>query len=271
MRKSVIAIIVIVLVVLYTSIFVVKEGERGIKFQFSSVVRDSDKRPVIYEPGLHFKVPFIQSVKTLDARIQTMDNQADRFVTKEKKDLIVDSYIKWRISDFSRYFLATGGGDVSQAEVLLKRKFSDRLRSEIGRLDVKDIVTDSRGRLTLEVRDALNSGTAGTEDEVETPAADDAIAKAAERVQAETNGKVPVINPNSMAALGIEVVDVRIKQINLPAEVSEAIYNRMRAEREAVARRHRSQGQEEAEKLRAAADYEVTKTLAESERQGPAW
>ena len=152
--------------------------------------------------------------------------------------------------------------------MLLKRKFSDRLRSEIGRLDVKDIVTDSRGRLTLEVRDALNSGSAGTEDEVETPAADDAIAKAAERVQAETNGKVPVINPNSMAALGIEVVDVRIKQINLPAEVSEAIYNRMRAEREAVARRHRSQGQEEAEKLRAAADYEVTKTLAESERRG---
>lgn len=216
--------------------------------------------------GLHFKIPFIQSVKTLDARIQTMDNRADRFVTKEKKDLIVDSYIKWRISDFSRYFPATG--DVSQAEVLLKRKFSDRLRSEIGRLDVKDIVTDSRGRLTLEVRDALNSGSAGTEDEVETPAADDAIAKAAERVQAETNGKVPVINPNSMAALGIEVVDVRIKQINLPAEVSEAIYNRMRAEREAVARRHRSQGQEEAEKPRAAADYEVTKTLAESERRG---
>ncbi|URN99666.1 protease modulator HflC [Leclercia adecarboxylata] len=268
MRKSVIAIIIIVLVVLYTSIFVIKEGERGIKFQFSSVVRDGDKRPVIYEPGLHFKVPFIQSVKTLDARIQTMDNQADRFVTKEKKDLIVDSYIKWRISDFSRYFLATGGGDVSQAEVLLKRKFSDRLRSEIGRLDVRDIVTDSRGRLTSEVRDALNSGSAGTEDEVTTPAADDAIAKAAERVQAETNGKVAVINPNSMAALGIEVVDVRIKQINLPTEVSEAIYNRMRAEREAVARRHRSQGQEEAEKLRATADYEVTKTLAEAERQG---
>lgn len=131
--------------------------------------------------------------------------------------------------------------------MLLKRKFSDRLRSEIGRLDVKDIVTDSRGRLTLEVRDALNSGSAGTEDEVTTPAADNAIAEAAERVTAETKGKVPVINPNSMAALGIEVVDVRIKQINLPTEVSEAIYNRMRAEREAVARRHRSQGQEEAE------------------------
>ncbi|CBA33977.1 protease modulator HflC [Cronobacter turicensis] len=267
MRKSVIAVIIIVLVVLYTSIFVVKEGERGIILQFSKVVRDNDNKPKVYEPGLHFKLPFIESVKTLDARIQTMDNQADRFVTKEKKDLIVDSYIKWRISDFSRYYLATGGGDLSQAEVLLKRKFSDRLRSEIGRLDVKDIVTDSRGRLTSEVREALNSGSAGTEDEVETPAADDAIASAAKRVTEETNGKVPVINPNSMAALGIEVVDVRIKQINLPAEVSEAIFNRMRAEREAVARRHRSQGQEEAEKLRAAADYEVTRTLAEAERQ----
>lgn len=194
MRKSVIAIIIIVLVVFFTSIFVVREGERGISLRFGKVLRDGDNKPLVFEPGLHFKLPFIESVKLLDARIQTMDNQADRFVTKEKKDLIVDSYIKWRISDFSRYYLATGGGDVSQAEVLLKRKFSDRLRSEIGRLDVKDIVTDSRGRLTSEVRDALNSGSAGTEDEVVTPAADDAIAKAAERVQAETNGKVPVIN-----------------------------------------------------------------------------
>ncbi|HAF0500954.1 TPA: protease modulator HflC [Salmonella enterica subsp. enterica serovar Bareilly] len=207
MRKSVIAIIIIVLVVLYMSVFVVKEGERGITLRFGKVLRDDENKPLVYAPGLHFKIPFIESVKMLDARIQTMDNQADRFVTKEKKDLIVDSYIKWRISDFSRYYLAT-------------------------------------------------------------PAADDAIAEAAERVTAETKGKVPVINPNSMAALGIEVVDVRIKQINLPTEVSEAIYNRMRAEREAVARRHRSQGQEEAEKLRAAADYEVTKTLAEAERQG---
>ncbi len=182
MRKSVIAIIIIVLVVLYMSVFVVKEGERGITLRFGKVLRDDENKPLVYAPGLHFKIPFIESVKMLDARIQTMDNQADRFVTKEKKDLIVDSYIKWRISDFSRYYLATGGGDISQAEVLLKRKFSDRLRSEIGRLDVKDIVTDSRGRLTLEVRDALNSGSAGTDDEVATPAADDAIAEAAEAI-----------------------------------------------------------------------------------------
>jgi membrane protease subunit HflC len=265
MRKSFLLIVVVVLIALYASLFVVQEGQRGIVLRFGKVLRDSDNKPLVYAPGLHFKIPFIETVKTLDARIQTMDNQADRFVTNEKKDLIVDSYLKWCISDFSRYYLATGGGDVSQAEVLLKRKFSDRLRSEIGRLNVRDIVTDSRGRLTSDVRDALNTGSVG--DEAVTTEADDAIASAAARVEQETRGKQPAVNPNSMAALGIEVVDVRIKQINLPAEVSDAIFQRMRAEREAVARRHRSQGQEEAEKLRATADYEVTRTLAEAERQ----
>jgi membrane protease subunit HflC len=264
MRKSFLLIVVVVLVALYASLFVVQEGERGIVLRFGKVLRDNENKPLVYEPGLHFKVPFVESVKTLDARIQTMDNQADRFVTSEKKDLIVDSYLKWRISDFSRYYLATGGGDVSQAEVLLKRKLSDRLRSEIGRLDVKDIVTDSRGRLTLDVRDALNNGSA---EEVEaTTEADDAIASVAKRVERETSGEQPAVNPNSMAALGIQVIDVRLKQINLPQEVSSAIYDRMRAERNAVALRHISQGLEEAEKLRATADYERTRTVAEAER-----
>lgn len=266
MRKSLTAIVIVALVALYASLFVVHEGQRGIVLRFGKVLRDADNKPRVYAPGLHLKVPFIETVKNLDARIQTMENQADRFVTKEKKDLIVDSYIKWRISDFSRYYLATGGGDISQAEVLLKRKFSDRLRSEIGRLDVRDIVTDSRGRLTSEVRNALNNGSAGEEEKGS--AADDAIASAAARVERETAGGRLMVNPNSMAALGIEVVDVRMKQINLPTEVSDAIYSRMRAEREAVARRHRSQGQEEAEKIRAAADYEVAKIQAEAERQG---
>ncbi|WP_075182750.1 protease modulator HflC [Pantoea sp. 1.19] len=266
MRKPLVILLIIVLVVLYASLFVVQEGQRGIVMRFGKVLRDDENKPMIYAPGLHLKIPFLESVKTLDARLQTMDNQADRFVTKEKKDLIVDSYIKWRISDFSRYYLATGGGDTSQAEVLLKRKFSDRLRSEIGRLDVKDIVTDSRGRLTTDVRDALNTGTAGNDD-VATPAADDAIASVAKRVEQETSSNEPAPNPNSMAALGIEVVDVRIKQINLPTEVSDAIYARMRAERESVARSQRAQGDEEAAKVVAQADYEVASIAATAERQ----
>uniref|UniRef100_A0A1A9UK50 Band 7 domain-containing protein n=1 Tax=Glossina austeni TaxID=7395 RepID=A0A1A9UK50_GLOAU len=189
-----------------------------------------------------------------------MENQADRFVTMEKKDLIVDSYIKWKIIDFSRYYLATGGGDVAQGEVLLKRKFSDRLRSELGRLDVKGIVTDSRNKLMSDVRFALNNGTSGIDEE------DNIYNKKLDSTSFEQTQEIG-IHPNSMAALGIEVVDVRIKQINLPSEVSDAIYQRMRAEREAVARRHRSQGKEEAEKLRATADYKVARTLAEAKRQ----
>ncbi|MEG0279291.1 MAG: protease modulator HflC [Morganella sp. (in: enterobacteria)] len=266
MRKYLAVIVILVLGVLYASVFAVQQTERGIVLRFGKVLRDSDNKPIVYEPGLHLKVPFIETVKMLPARIQTLDIQADRFLTNENKDLIVDSYLKWRISDFSLYYLATNSGNINQAENLLKRKFSDRLRSEFGRLSVKEIVTDSRGTLTTEVKNALNEGSSGNDPQATD--ADNAIADAAARVQEETKGaQLMVVNPNSMAALGIEVVDVRIKQINLPAEVSEAIFQRMRAEREAVARRHRSQGLEEAMKIRAIADKTRTEMLAESERQ----
>ncbi|URJ32781.1 protease modulator HflC [Candidatus Blochmannia vicinus] len=261
-------IICIIVVVLFFSLFTIEEGHKGIILRFGKVLRDMDNNPLIYNPGLHIKIPFIETIKILDSRIQTMDNQADRFVTMEKKDLIIDSYIKWRISDLSRYYLATGGGDISQAEVLIKRKFSDRLRSELGRLNVQGIVTDSRNRLMTDVRASLNNGTSGEE----------ALTSFSKNIKNFNSEKYDIsgqkryrisdsVNPNSMAALGIEIVDVRIKQINLPTEVSDAIYQRMRAERDAVARRHRSQGREEAEKLRATADYEVTRTLAEAKRQ----
>ncbi|XBC38164.1 MAG: protease modulator HflC [Buchnera aphidicola (Floraphis choui)] len=252
----------IICVFLFLCLFIVQEGQRGIVLRFGKVLRNSQDQPIVYDPGLHVKFPLIDIVKMLDSRIQTMDNQADRFVTREKKDLIVDSYIKWNISDFSRYYLATGGGDISQAEILLKRKFSDRLRSEMGRLNVKEIVTDSRGRLTTDVRDALNTGSIDY--------AFDNDAKQNEYMMLDKkNNKYSkiLINTNSMTELGIKVIDVRIKQINLPIEVSDAIYNRMRAEREAVARSQRSKGQEEAEKLKAFADYEVTKVLSEAQRK----
>ncbi|URJ25167.1 protease modulator HflC [Candidatus Blochmannia ocreatus (nom. nud.)] len=263
-------IIICVITLLLFSLFTIKEGHKGIILRFGKVLRDTDNKPLICNPGLHIKIPFIETVKILDSRIQTMENQADRFVTMEKKDLIIDSYIKWRISDLSRYYLATGGGDTSQAEVLIKRKFSDRLRSELGRLNVQGIVTDSRNKLMADVRESLNNGTSGEE------SMDFQFSniKKINCYQSMNNASIHKdyyisnsFNPNSMAALGIEIVDVRIKQINLPTEVSDAIYQRMRAERDAVARRHRSQGREEAEKLRATADYEVTRTLAEAKRQ----
>lgn len=185
MRKVIAVVAVIILALLYSSVFVVQQYERGIILRFSKVVRDGENKPVVYEPGIHFKIPFIENVKKLDARIQTMNIQQDRFLSGENKDLLVDSYLKWRISDFSTYYLATGGGNTMQAETLLRRKFSDRLRSEIGRMSVNQIITDSRGRLTIDVRNALNEGTPSRDKSD----ADDAIAIAAKKVAEETKGK----------------------------------------------------------------------------------
>ena len=228
MKKIVLGSVAIVAVLFSSSVFVIDEGQAGIVVQFGKVKLDNDSGlPHVYEPGLHFKVPMIDEVRKLDARIQTMDAQADRFVTSEKKDLIIDSYVKWRIEDFAKFFLATGGGNRVQAEALLKRKINNGLRSEIGGRSIKDIVSGER---TEVMQKAL-------------------------------------LNSASSSELGIKVVDVRIKQINLPLEVSNSIYQRMRAERNAVAREHRSQGREKAEFIRADIDRKVTVMLADAERR----
>ena len=230
MRKFLLPVIFVLIAVLYSSIVVVSEGTRGIMLRFGKVQRDADNKVAIYTPGLHFKIPFIDNLKALDARIQTLDGQADRFVTVEKKDLLVDSYVKWRINDFGRFFTTTGGGDYAQAANLLRRKVNDRLRSEIGSRTIKDIVSGTRGELMAGAKNALNSG------------------------------------QDSTAELGIEVLDVRIKQINLPDEVSSSIYQRMRAERDAVAREHRSQGKEKAAFIQADVDRKVTLILANANK-----
>jgi membrane protease subunit HflC len=208
-----------------SSAFVVSEGQGGIVMQFSKVKRDAEGLPLAYPPGLHFKVPLIDSVRILDTRIQTLDDQADRFVTSEKKDLIIDSYVKWQIEDISVYYLATGGNKM-QAEALLKRKINNGLRNEIGSHTIKDIVSGKRGEV---METALKR-----------------MARSSE--------------------LGIKVVDVRIKKINLPDEVSNSVYKRMRAERQAVAKEHRSEGQEKSEVIRANIDRKVSVMLAEANK-----
>ncbi|WP_373777019.1 protease modulator HflC [Glaesserella sp.] len=229
MRRLLLPIIAIAAFVLYQSVIVVQEGQRGIMLRFNKVHRDADNRVVVYEPGLHFKVPMIDQLRVLDARIQTLDGQEDRFVTVEKKDLLVDSYVKWRISNFGQFYTSTGG-DYQKAADLLRRKVNDRLRSEIGSRTIKDIVSGSRGELMAGAQKALNDGEDGAE------------------------------------RLGIEVVDVRVKQINLPNEVSSSIYQRMQAERAAVAREHRSQGEEKAEFIRAEVDKKVILILANANK-----
>ena len=225
MNKLLILPIALILI-LMNSAFVVNEGQNSIVMQFSKVKRDAENKPVTFAPGLHFKVPFIDSVRTMDTRIQTLDDQPDRFVTSEKKDLIIDSYVKWQIDDLAAYYLATGGNKL-QAEALLKRKINNGLRSEIGSLTITEIVSGKRGQV---METALKR-----------------MARSSE--------------------LGIKVIDVRIKKINLPAEVSNSVYKRMRAERQAVAKEHRSKGQEQSEVIRANIDRKVSIMLAQANKE----
>jgi membrane protease subunit HflC len=228
MKNFIIALIVLFLVLTVSSVFVVSEGQRGIVFQFTKIKRDADTgEMIIYEPGLHLKIPFINNVRKLDARIQTLDEAPDRFVTSEKKDLMVDSFVKWRIVDFSTFYLRTSGS-VENARALLKQKVNNGLRTEFGTRTIKEIVSGDRDGIMAK---ALASAESSRED------------------------------------LGIEVIDVRIKAINLPAEVSASIYDRMRAERTAVAKEHRSKGQEQAEIIRATIDAKVTVMLATAQKE----
>ncbi|WP_341502089.1 protease modulator HflC [Gallaecimonas sp. GXIMD4217] len=230
MKKNfVVILLALVAFAALSSVFVVHEGQRGIVLRFNKAERSPETgEPVIYEPGLHFKVPLIEKVKRLDARIQSLEGEQDRFVTSEKKDLIVDSYVKWRIKDFGNFYLKTNQGNTQVAENLLKRKINNGLRSEFGTRTITDIVSGER---------------------------DEVMKEALEQVA------------ESALDLGIEVVDVRVKQINLPTEVSNSIYDRMRAERQAVAKKHRSEGKEKAEIIRADVDARVTVMLADAERK----
>lgn len=225
MRNMTLVIVALVALFGYASIFTVQEGERSIVIQFGKVKKDGEGITKVYEPGLHFKVPVIDTVRTLDARIQTLDGNADRFVTSEKKDLIIDSYVKWRITDFERFYLSTGGNFL-QAETLLQRKINNGLRSEIGGRTIREIVSGERSEV---MESSLKRSARSSE-------------------------------------LGISVLDVRIKKINLPDEVSTAIFERMRAERNAVAREHRSQGREKADVIRAEVDARITVMVADAER-----
>lgn len=226
MKNFILTTASLLFVLVVSAVFVVPEGERGIVFQFSKIKRDNTGSMIIFEPGLHFKIPLIETVKKLDARIQTLDEAPDRFVTSEKKDLMVDSYVKWRIVDFSTYYLRTSAS-IDNARALLKQKINNGLRTEFGSRTIKEIVSGDRDAIMTK---ALESAASSRED------------------------------------LGIEVIDVRVKAINLPTEVSNSIYERMRAERTAVAKEHRSQGQEQSEIIRATIDAKVTVMLANAQK-----
>jgi len=206
--------------VVMMSVFTVSETELAIKFKLGEII-EAD-----YKPGLHWKFPFINNVKKFDSRILTLDSSPERFLTAEKKNVIVDSFVKWRIGDVKTFYTSVAG-DIYQANVRLDQIIKDSFRSEFSKRDIKQLVSSDRSV----IRKALISNTAV-----------------------------------AAAHLGIDIVDVQVKRIDLPSEVSQSVYQRMEAERARVAREFRSQGSEAAEKVRADADKQKEIILANAYR-----
>ncbi len=218
---SVLVAVAIVLLVASNALFIIKETERGVMLKFGKVVNDDLK------PGLQVKIPWVHEVRKFDARILTLDARPERFLTVEKKGMIVDSFAKWRIKDVSTYYTATNGEE-SRAERLLSQRINEGLRNQFGLRSLHEVVSGERDQLMVDLTAKLNEF--------------------------------------SNTELGIEVVDVRVKRIDLPEQVSESVFNRMTSEREREAREHRSKGKEQAEVIRADADRQRTILEAEAYR-----
>ena len=208
-------------IVLSNSVYVISETQRGVLLKFGEVVKSD------LEPGLHFKTPFVNSVRKFDGRILTVDSTPERFFTQEQKQLIVDSYAKFRVVDTAKYYTATSGEEF-RAAALLSQRINDDLRNQVAGRTVQEVVSGERDQLMEAVKARLNE--------------------------------------TVLAELGIEVIDVRVKKIDLPNEVSQSVYRRMNAEREKEARELRSEGKEIAEGMRAEADRKVTVIEAEAVR-----
>lgn len=216
-----IVVAVIVLVGIASAAFTVSERERAIRFRFGEIIKSD------FEPGLHFKIPFIENVRKFDKRILTLDSEPEEYLTSEKKNVIVDSFVKWRIDDITRYFTATGG-DTNNANQRLAQIIRNGLRDEFGKRTIQEVISGERAKIM-----------------------DLITVKAKDQVR----------------ELGIEVVDVRILRIEYAASISSSVFQRMEAERQRVAKDLRSKGAEAAERIRADADRQRTVILAEAYRE----
>ena len=216
-----VALVFFVVIIVSNTLFVIKETERAVMLQFGQVVNAD------IEPGLHWKIPWVNNVRVFDARIQTEDSTPERFLTLEQKALEVDSYAKWRIVDVGQFYVSTRG-NVATAGSLLAERINDGLRDQIGARNLQEVVAGERDQLMLDLTAELNESTA--------------------------------------ADIGIEVIDVRVKRIDLPDDVRSSVYERMITERNREAQELRSRGEELAIGIRADADRQAIIFEAEAYR-----
>jgi len=205
-----------------SGLYIVKQYEKAIKLEFGRVI-EAD-----IQPGLHWRWPFVNQIRKFDGRVLSMDTEAERFLTVEKKGMIVDYFAKWRISDASKFYTAITGNE-GLAEDRISRNVNQELRNQISERTMQEVVHGERDELMAVM--------------------------------------INEISNYSRLELGIEIIDVRVKRIDLPEDVSESVFNRMKAEREREAREHRAIGKEQAEITRAAADRQTTIIAAEAYRE----
>ena len=213
-------VLIVVGVIASFTLFTVDQREKAIMFRLGEIVKTD------FEPGLHFKLPLVNNVRKFDARILTLDSSAEEYLTSEKKNVNVDSFVKWRIVDAATYY-KTMVGDERRAATRISQIIKDGLRNEIGKRTIQEAVSGERSQIM-------------------------------DNIQINANKQVK--------DFGIEIVDVRIKRIDLPKGVSESVYQRMEAERAQVAKDFRSRGAEEAERIRADADRQREIVIAEAYR-----
>ena len=212
---------VAVLVLLSMSIFVVDQRQSAIVFQLGEVIR------VKSDPGMGFKVPLLQNVRYFDSRILTLDaGEPERFITAEKKNVLVDSFVKWRIVDVKQYYVSVGG-DEARARNRLLQTVNSSMREEFGKRTINEVVSGERDKIMEVLRTKAN---------------------------------------NDAKKIGVEVLDVRLKRVDFPLEISESVYRRMDAERKRVANELRASGAAEGEKIKADADRQREIILAEAYR-----
>lgn len=226
MSKRMIYFAAILLVVLLLAVsncfYIVSERERGLLLRFGQIVSTN------INPGLHIKIPVIDKLIIFDGRLQTSELPSSRFLTQEKKAVIVDAYVKWRIDNVQEFYRATSG-DMFRANTLLSQRVESRLRNKFGSLKLTDVVSGQRDELMKDITVSVDSVARKT--------------------------------------LGLHVVDVRVRKIDLPSSVSESVFNRMQSEREKEAREYRAQGQEAAFIIQADADKQKQIIIANAKKE----
>jgi membrane protease subunit HflC len=226
-NKSIFSIIVLLIVLIGASksIYIVEETEKGLILRFGKVVRDAERVPMVYSPGLHFKAPFIDSVVLLDTRVQLMDGSPDVFTTQNKEFLDVDTYVQWKVNDFAKFYIRTNG-NFRKAEGFIEDFVDNGLRNQFGKRTLEQAIAGEREELMGDIKVFVNS-------------------------------KVP--------EYGLEVVDIRVKKVNYTSRVLKNVYEQIISERRAQAVLIRSDGKQQGNIVKSKTDANVLRTLAEAD------